>query len=158
MTPHQGRIIELYPVRFHNDGLEHLLLRRSPEDSLYPSIWQIVTGSIEEGETASRAALREFKEETGLTPLRFWVLPHVGAFYDYRRANIEFSPQFCCQVPDGLAPVLSPEHTAWRWLPAGAAKPMLAWPSQQAGIDLVEWMIGRGERAEGLLDLTGSEL
>jgi dATP pyrophosphohydrolase len=49
-------------VVVHTRGGEVLLLRRrEPADW-----WQSVTGSLEDGETALRAALRELREETGL--------------------------------------------------------------------------------------------
>jgi dATP pyrophosphohydrolase len=49
-------------VVVHTRGGEVLLLRRrDPADW-----WQSVTGSLEDGETTLRAALRELREETGL--------------------------------------------------------------------------------------------
>jgi dATP pyrophosphohydrolase len=156
MNATNGHLVEVYPFRFHDDRLEYLLLRRSPMDTLYPGIWQIVTGSMEEGETPAQAAVREFREETGLIPSRIWVLPQVSSFYDVRRAGVESVPLFCCQVEDGQVPLLSDEHAAWQWLSAAEAKPLLAWPSQRSGVDLLEWMFGRGEEAETLLDLTAS--
>lgn len=47
-----------------HDGKVLLVKRRVKEGSLS---WQFPAGAVEEGETASQAATREAKEETGLT-------------------------------------------------------------------------------------------
>jgi len=45
-----------------------LLLKRAENETIYPNVWQAVTGWIEPGETALETALRELNEETGLVP------------------------------------------------------------------------------------------
>ena len=154
MTGSRVGIIELYPFRFHADHLEYLLMKRSPNDRLYPGIWQIITGTIESGEKATGAALRELKEETGLRPERFWVLPDVSAFYDWENDTIQSCVLFCCQLPDKSIPILSIEHCDWQWCRAAAAKPLLAWPSQKDHLDLIEDGIGRGDLSGKLLDIS----
>lgn len=76
------RIIEVCVFRFINDRAEYLVLKRSPTEKMYPGLWQFVSGSIEDREKAVDAALRELKEETGMSPKRFWVVPHTNTFYD----------------------------------------------------------------------------
>ncbi len=147
-------LIEVYPFRFHENRIQYLLLKRAPHDRLYPGIWQIVTGTIEEGETAVRAALREVNEETSLKPLKFWVLPDTASFYDHRKDLVQFCALFSCQLPDGKEPTLSEEHDAWLWCSAQAAKPLLAWPSQRDHVDLVERTIVRGDQSSDLLDIS----
>ncbi|HBD83024.1 MAG TPA: NUDIX hydrolase, partial [Dehalococcoidia bacterium] len=44
--------------------------------------WQEISGLIEPRETAWEAALREIKEETGLTPYRFYSADFVERFYE----------------------------------------------------------------------------
>ena len=51
--------IQVHPFRRRDGGIEHLLLRRSPEEDLSPGVWQVVTGTIEAGEPALAAARRE---------------------------------------------------------------------------------------------------
>ncbi len=154
MTQTAARLVELYPFRFHANHLEFLVLRRSQEDHLYPGIWQIVTGTIEEGEKAFETALRELREETGLSPERFWILPDVSSFYDVEHDTVQMCVVFCCQVSAVTDPVLSIEHDAWRWCSSLQAKPLLAWPSQRTHVDLIDATIGRGDLAGDLLDIT----
>ncbi len=148
-----SKIVEVYPFRFSRDRVEHLLLRRASGDLLYPGIWQIVTGSIEKGETALAAAQREFREETGLDPLRFWTVPLVGTFYDHHSDEINLCALFACQVSDAVLPVLSAEHDRFCWAPFHEAESRLVWPGQREGLKIVEGFIAGGEETGRLLRL-----
>src|SRR5258708_4951068 len=59
---------------------ELLQLRRSPDD-LLGGAWSTVRGKIEQGEKAWQAALRELREEAGISPLEFYQLDTVDIFY-----------------------------------------------------------------------------
>ncbi len=61
-----------------NTGM-YLVLKRS--SSYLTGTWQPISGRIEKGEKAWEAALREIKEETGLTPDRFYSTNQVESFY-----------------------------------------------------------------------------
>ena len=65
-----SNVIDVYPFRRAENGVEFLLLKRVASVRL-GGTWQAVHGRIEAGETAWQAALRELKEETGLTPTSF---------------------------------------------------------------------------------------
>jgi dATP pyrophosphohydrolase len=139
--------VEIVVFRFVRDRPEYLLLRRAREERVYPGMWQIITGRIREGETAVRAARREVLEETRISPLRFWVLPHTGTFYDPGNDAMQISPFFVAQVPEQEEPVLSTEHDAYRWLSAGEATRLLVWPGQRDGLRLAHEYMAGGEEA-----------
>ena len=141
------RIIEVCVFRFVKDRPSYLMLKRSPGEKIYPNLWQFVTGSIVDGEKALDAALRELKEETGLSPDRFWVVPHVATFYDPEYDAINVSPLFAVQVGSESEPKLSAEHCAYEWLPFEEARRRLVWPDQRTGLDVVEQYILGGEEA-----------
>ncbi len=145
-----SQIVEVVVFRFAHDRPEYLLLRRAREENLYPGMWQIITGRVREGETAVRAARRELQEETHISPLRFWVLPHTGTFYDPGTDLIHLSPFFAAQTPEEADPALSAEHGAFRWLPLEEALPMLVWPGQREGLRMVHELILGGEEASQL--------
>ena len=65
-----------------------LVLKRAADLYIYPGLWQTVTGRIEPGETALDAAIREVKEETGLTPDDIWTLPYVANFFNIRKNGV----------------------------------------------------------------------
>ncbi|MBF8248861.1 MAG: hydrolase, NUDIX family protein, partial [Bacteroidetes bacterium] len=81
MPRFECRIVEICVFRRAAGKVQYLILKRSENEKIYPGIWQIATGSIEAGETAVDAALRELKEETGVTPGRLWIVPHVNSYY-----------------------------------------------------------------------------
>lgn len=148
-----SRIVQVFPFRFNNDTMEYLLLRRSPNDPLYPGVWQIVTGTLHEGEHAVAGAKRELMEETGVAPLHFWILPQVSSFYDAASDELQFSPLFACQFPGDADPILSAEHTAYVWCPRSAAIPLLVWPGQRQALQIVHEFIVSGEPADRLSEL-----
>lgn len=140
------RIIEVCVFRFVNDHPEYLVLKRSPDEKIYPDIWQFVSGSLEDGEKAFDAAQRELREETGLAPKRFWVVPHVNTFYDHADDAVNVSPLFAAQVDIDDDVRLSSEHCAYEWLRFEHAALRLVWPGQRLGLEVVEKYILGGEQ------------
>lgn len=147
LPPIASNSIEVCVFSFVHDQPLYLLLRRAKEETLYPDLWQMISGSIEEGESASDAALRELREETGFTPTRFWVAPHVSMFYDAIGNVTNLSPLFAAQVAAGSAPKLSSEHQAYGWYSFDDAWRKLVWPGQKEGIRIVHEYIVKGTEA-----------
>lgn len=129
-------MIELHIFRETNNGIEFLLLKRS-EKEIYPGLWQMVSGKIEEGETAFRAAIREMKEETGMEPLQFWAAPNVNHFYSPENDTITILPVFAARVDKKLTAVMCDEHCDCRWADPEEAKKLLAWPGQRKSVELI---------------------
>lgn len=141
------RLIEVCVFRFLQDRAEYLVLKRSKTDNLYPGIWQIITGMLHEGERAVDGALREMKEETGLSPLRLWTASHASTFYDYTTDTLNVCPLFAAQVCHMHEPTLSSEHERYAWMPYEQARWHLVWPSQRDGLEVMEKYIVGGEPA-----------
>jgi dATP pyrophosphohydrolase len=107
-------------IVIHTDDGEFLLLeRRRP-----PGFWQSVTGSLEWGELADRAARREVVEETGimqgvLVNLQWTqvydILPAFGKVYAPGiTRNLEHA--FSLRLPQRVPVTLSePEHLRFQW-------------------------------------------
>jgi dihydroneopterin triphosphate diphosphatase len=138
-------IIEVCIFCMKEGKAEYLLLRRAPDEKLYPGIWQFISGSIEEGETAVDAALREMSEETGLVPEAFWVVPRVLSFYDPEWDSLNLVPFFAARVPAGSLHVLSSEHVESGWFSYSEARGKLTWPEWQDGIRIVDECIVSGK-------------
>ncbi len=103
---------------FRRDDLgnyEFLILRRADDEEIYPGVWQFVTGTLNDGETAVQCAVRELKEETGLVPETVWNVPYVGRFFNPYTDEVNFSPVFAVETGRGNVE-LSHEHDDYLWL------------------------------------------
>lgn len=143
-------IIEVCIFKFEDDRPLYLLLKRTMREKVYPGTWQFVTGSIEPGERAPEAALRELLEETGLKPSSFWVVPYLSTFYEHRSDAVHLCPMFAAQVQVGAQPDLSNEHDAFEWCDAARAGRLLVWPGQREGLRIVHEYVVRGEQASAI--------
>ncbi len=129
-------LIEAHIVRVVESELEFLLLKRAANE-LYPNIWQMVTGSIDKNEKAYQTALREIKEETGLFPKQFWIVPNVNSFYSSTKDEICMLPVFAALVNENCKVQISDEHSDFKWLNKEEAKKLLAWPGQRNSVDII---------------------
>lgn len=154
MTPEiRSSYVEVCVFRRTAAGPQFLILRRSEEERIYPGLWQNVTGSIEDGETALGAAQREVREETGHDPVRLWVIPFVNSFYVPRKDMIMLTPFFAAEVHPEAETVLSGEHSEYAWLGYDEALLRLVWPGQKRGIQLVLSEIISGNQSGMLLEI-----
>ncbi len=129
-------MIEAHIFREKEGGIEFLLLKRS-ERQPYPNLWQMITGKIKENENAYQTALREIKEETGLTPLQLWVAPTVNSFYEPKDEYICLLPVFAARVESNEIK-LSDEHTEYKWVDKLTAQKLLAWEGQRKAVQIIE--------------------
>ena len=137
------RIIDAYIFRQTDDRLNFLLLKRA-ETKIYEHLWQGVAGKIKEGETASEAAIRELKEETGFEPVRMFVADHVSKFYEVHGDRINLVPVFGIEV-DREDVTISEEHCEFKWVNFETARDTLIWKGQKEGITSVFDMLNSND-------------
>lgn len=131
------------------DGVPYwLLLKRVPGRG---GFWQGITGAIELNELLMDAALREMREETGLTPVdirqtelqyTITVRPEWADKYNYDpavRQLIEYV--FVARLADDAEPILSEEHNEYSWKTTDHAMPMFKWPKNAEALKIVSAMI-----------------
>ncbi|HEX9829783.1 MAG TPA: NUDIX domain-containing protein [Bacteroidota bacterium] len=133
-----SRIVEVCVYKIVNNKPKYLLLKRAENDSLYPGIWQIVTGMAEGDENAVTTALRELSEETGFRPERLWVVPFVDVFYSAKSDTVNLTPVFAAEVKEGNEPKLSDEHQEYSWFSYEDAKKRLVWSGQKNALKNTE--------------------
>ena len=145
--------IEVHLFRRRGRRVEFLLVRRAPQRTL-PGVWQPVTGGIERGERAYVAAAREVREETGLTPIRWWALEYLTVYYEPAKDAILALPLFAAEVAATDPVHLSHEHDRYAFLPIAAARRRVLWDSQRRGLDAVRDEILRGAANAAARDIT----
>ncbi len=134
------RPVSVLVVIFAQDTKRVLMLQRRDD----PDFWQSVTGSIEEGETALQAAVREVKEEVTIDvaaeqltlidcqrTVEFEIFSHLRHRYAPSvMQNTEF--WFCLALPHERQ-VIFTEHLTYQWLDApDAAALTKSWSNRQA--------------------------
>lgn len=73
--------LRLVAVAIVEDDRGRILLGKMPKDrGFYPGQWAVLGGGVEPGETSAEAAIRETREECGLTVEVTDTLPHAEAF------------------------------------------------------------------------------
>ena len=142
-VPIKAPFISVYLIA-HIEG-EHrfLIIKRDREP--YKNIWQPVTGSIEEGEKAWQAALRELKEETGISPDRFYSAEFIERFYEMNTEIIALSPAFVGFVDYKPEVALSAEHNEYRWATLDEAVELVEFYEQKAAFRHIQRYFIDGE-------------
>ena len=135
-------------------GAHFLVLQRAREEALYPGLWQIVTGTMDNHERALQAAIRELKEETGLAPKRCWTIPYVDTYFDLAKDAIQLVPVFAVELDPFSIVHLSSEHQRCEWLRYEDARRRLVWPGQQRSMDIVNEFILGNQATAPLVEIT----
>ncbi len=107
--------------RKSTSGISLLLLKKEGRDA-----YDLPKGHIEKGETAEQAAIREIKEETGLTVQLFNHF-HISTHYVFTsgKEKISKSVKFFISKTNSSKVKISEEHIGYEWAPIKKAGPML---------------------------------
>lgn len=120
--------VSLVALREASVGYEVLLLRRT---KTLRGEWCQIAGSIEEGETAWQAAIRELAEETGLRAEELYSADICEQFYEADRNAVSILPVFVAYVARSADVVINDEHSEFRWASFDAAVEMVAFSGQR---------------------------
>ncbi len=105
--------------------------------------WEIVHGRIEAGETPTKAAAREVREETGLPPLRLYSVA-VNPFFLHQSDTVQLAIVFAAIVASS-ALILGSEHDQYRWRTPAAALKALAWPREHQAVAYALHLLADGD-------------
>ncbi len=124
------KLIDVYIYRVKEKVPEFLLLKRAT-NKIYANQWRMVGGKVKEGEAYWEAAQRELKEETGLNPVSFWVIPSVNTFYEAKTDQVHQIPAFAAEITPSDILQLDDEHTGFTWIAKEQLDEFLVWPEQK---------------------------
>jgi dATP pyrophosphohydrolase len=135
-------VVDVVVLRRAGRSWRVLTLKRAP-GVRSPDAWEIVHGSIEPGEHPVDAAVRELREETGLTPERLYSIT-VNPFYLGRTDTVQLALAFAAVVGRS-AVTLGVEHRAAKWATFASARRRLAWPRTHELLRHVAWILRTGD-------------
>jgi dATP pyrophosphohydrolase len=98
----------------------------------------MIGGKVQPNENSWQAGLRELKEETGLTPSKYWTVPSVNQFYEHKTDVVHTIPAFAAEISKDAGIKLDDEHTGYKWISALEVAEYLKWPEQQRLMRLVD--------------------
>jgi dATP pyrophosphohydrolase len=152
-------MVTCYVARPAADGTlgELLQLRRATGEFL-AGAWGAVHGRIERDETAWQAALRELREEAGLSPVEFYQLDTVNEFYLAADDTVWHVPAFCAVVPRDAAVVVNEEHDDHRWVARERFEKDFLWPGERRQVEELAREIFDNGPAKRYLRLANDEI
>jgi Tfp pilus assembly pilus retraction ATPase PilT/8-oxo-dGTP pyrophosphatase MutT (NUDIX family) len=140
MTRIEVGTVDVFPVRPLASGWRVLALQRA-NDTRCPSAWEPVHGHIESGEEPEDAALRELREETGLSAERLYVV-RVQPFYIRRARTVQLAIVFAAFIAEPGSVTIGAEHQGHEWLTVDDALARFAFPAERASLrEIVELLV-----------------
>ncbi len=141
-TPVIAGVVDVYVLRRVADEWRVLVLQRA-DDTRCPQAWETVHGRIERGERPEEAALRELREETGLTADRLYNAT-VQPFYLHSWGSVQLSVVFAAVVVRDTVR-LSPEHQRHEWLSVEEALGRFIWPRSRDALSAISSLLMTGD-------------
>lgn len=128
--------VHVFLTRSVGGERQYLIFQRAPRDDLgLPAFFQGISGALEDQENFHDAAVREVFEETELRINRpiYSRFSHQYPIKEQWRKHYGAEPQqveervFTADISGMEDPVLSAEHTSFRWLRLAEALPLLTY-------------------------------
>jgi 8-oxo-dGTP pyrophosphatase MutT (NUDIX family) len=142
MTQISADVVDVYVIRPYRSAWRVLVMQRA-KGTRCPGSWETVHGHIEPGETPEQAAVRETREEAGLSIERLYNVT-VQSFYLHRINTVELAVVFAAFVAEPGDVTLDAEHTVHEWLPLEIARKRFTWPRSRAALDDIVELLKRG--------------
>jgi dihydroneopterin triphosphate diphosphatase len=101
-------------------------------------MWCCIGGSLEQGEQAWEAALREVKEETGITKLALYSSNTFDQIYSPVENYLYIAPVFVGFIEENQGVRLNNEHSDYKWLSFEEAKKFVTLPGNDEVLTFIE--------------------
>ena len=145
-------VIDCHVVYWESDIPQFLTIKRSSNER-YPLIWQCITGRIKNNEKAFEAAIRELKEETGLTAKKMWTIDRINNYYDPKYDAVFLIPIFGIEVAKKDI-LLSSEHVDYYWGNMQSVQKKILFNQQKIGLESFYTMLTKETKKLELSEIT----
>jgi type II secretory ATPase GspE/PulE/Tfp pilus assembly ATPase PilB-like protein/8-oxo-dGTP pyrophosphatase MutT (NUDIX family) len=135
--------IDVFVIRPLQTGWRVLALERG-QATRCPGAWEPVHGHIDAGEAPEQAAVRELREETGLTADRMYIV-RVQPFYLRATRTLQLAIVFAAFVAEPADVVIGTEHVRAEWLGVDDALVRFAFPGERASLREAVELLAAGD-------------
>ena len=132
MTSVVPGVVDVYVIRPLPDGWRVLTVQRA-NDTRCPGAWETVHGRLDPNERPEDGAVREVKEETGLTIARLYSVT-VQPFYLHMFGTVQLAIVFAAFVDEPADVELGSEHQNYEWLSPHDASSRFIWPREREAL------------------------
>ncbi len=144
--------IQCHIAKFCSESNDYkfLLLQRAADLEVYPNIWQVITGTIDEGETAVECLYREVYEEISINLMKYdvYTVPYICKYFMPAKNAIGLAPVFGAVIDESDPVIISGEHQAYSWLSSNEYNEQFLVPSQIEAHSIFEKYILHSQNKE----------
>jgi 8-oxo-dGTP pyrophosphatase MutT (NUDIX family)/nucleoside-triphosphatase THEP1 len=142
MTQVVPGVVDVYVIRPLSEGWQVLVLQRALETRC-PGAWEAVHGRIEDGEKPEAAAVREVREETGLSISRLYNVT-VQPFYLHTSNTVQIAIVFAAFVDEPAEVKTGAEHQRFEWMSPHDASSRFIWPREREALSHILHLLAGG--------------
>jgi 8-oxo-dGTP pyrophosphatase MutT (NUDIX family) len=132
----------VYVIRPLADGWKVLTVQRA-NDTRCPGAWETIHGRLDPEERPEDGAIREVREETGLTVSRLYNVT-VQPFYLHMFGTVQLAIVFCAFVDEPADVTLGDEHQSYEWLSPHDASSRFIWPREREALSHILHLLAGG--------------
>ncbi|MBA2688696.1 MAG: Flp pilus assembly complex ATPase component TadA [Gemmatimonadaceae bacterium] len=142
MTKILPGVVDVYVIRL-TDGEPRVLVLQRAHNTRCPGAWETVHGNLNPAERPEDGAVRELREETGLSPDRLYNVT-VQPFYLHTIGTVQLAIVFAAFVSE-FNVILGEEHQQFEWLSVPDAMQRFAWPREREALSQILQLIPGGD-------------
>lgn len=143
MTSVIAGVVDVYVIRPLTDGWQVLTVQRA-QDTRCAGAWETIHGRLEPKERPEDGAVREVREETGLTVSRLYNVT-VQPFYLHMFGTVQLAVVFAAFVDEPADVTLCAEHQAFDWLSPDDAAARFIWPREREALSQILRLLAGGD-------------
>jgi type II secretory ATPase GspE/PulE/Tfp pilus assembly ATPase PilB-like protein/8-oxo-dGTP pyrophosphatase MutT (NUDIX family) len=142
MTDIKAGVVDVYVIRPLDEGWKVLTVQRA-DDTRCPGAWETIHGRLNIGEKPEDGAVREVREETGLSVARLYNVT-VQPFYLHMFGTVQLAIVFAAFVDEPAYVTLGEEHKNHEWLSPHEASSRFIWPREREALSHILHLLAGG--------------
>lgn len=134
-----------------NSQIKYLLLYRKG-DKNFKELWDFPRGNVEQGESEEETAIREIKEETGITDLKFYNFKtFFQFFYKFQGELVKKKVIYLLAETQQQKVTLSSEHQGYKWVTFEEALKLLTHKNSKESLEKAHQFLSKINKQKTLI-------